>query len=275
MPYSSQSMTADAAPGSREQGNLKKRDPRGRLLRLLVILWAFALLTVPGLGLTDVITSLLPDGPGAMFVTAYAIVIGVIAPACLLAQLRRPQTKLPFLRETILIAVVFALTSALALHATDLLGTAVIGIVALTSVLAHPMRRRTLEWKLHLDAPLALLAVTGAIGWLGFAVVTAAKQQNDQPPHEGFGLGPDSWDTLTLLGLVIALNALVSAASFWDRKVFASCAGAASILYGAASLSRAPLPGSLSSAWSGIVIAWGIALILLVRRHDVASDEST
>lgn len=258
--------TADGEPEK-----LERREPRGRLLRILVVIWTLALLVVPGLGLTDLIASLLPDGPGAMFVTAYAIVIGVIGPACLLAQLRRPQTKAPFLRETVLIAVAFALTSALALHVPDLFGTAVVGIISLTSILAHPMRARLLEWKVRFDAPLGILAVTGAIGWLGLAVVAAAKQQSNQPPHEGFGLGPDSWDTLTLLGLVIALNALASAASLWDRKVFASFAGAAAILYGAASLARAPVPGALSSLWSGIVIVWGIALVLIVRRDGQAT----
>jgi hypothetical protein len=255
---------------------VKEREPRSRLLRIVVILWTFSVLTVPGLGLVDVAASLLPDpGRATMFITAYAIVIGLVIPLCLLAQLRRPHAKIAFLREIVIVAIAFGLTSVLTLRPIDLFGAAFIGVVSLTTLLAHPRRREFLAWKTDWHTLLASLTLAGAAGWLGFAIDAAAKQRGGVLPREGFALGPDSWDTLTILGLVIALSALISAASLRDRQVFASWAGAASILYGVASLVRGSLPGALSNTWSIVVIGWGIALILFVRSRSPAVEQST
>lgn len=242
-----------------------------------MVLWSTALLTVPGLGLTDIVDSLLPaSGPGKMFITAYALVVSIVLTATLLTQLFDPVCKVAWLRPISVAALAFGLTTALSGNVHDIFGFVVVVVMLGTVLAAHPARRLFLPRNYQFRALKSILAWLGSLAWLGLAVVTAAKQRAGLPPHEGFALGPDSWDAITLLGFSIGLNGFLAGLVTDNPKVFAMAAGAPSALFGVASLVRGG-PGSLPVAWAIAATVWGLGMPWLFRARpdgQLAHEES-
>jgi hypothetical protein len=157
------------------------------------------------------------------------------------------------------IATVVAREAPLAWFAVGLaLQTAVVGLL-LRGVLDDRAGRR------GVSRPLVLLAASGAVPWLAYALDMWAANR-DELPGADITNGIDHYSMQGALALALCVLPTAAALRPGLRPFVPACAGAAAAYLGLVSLAWPDADGGLSTAWSAAALAWGVALLLLAWR---------
>ena len=232
---------------------------RANAVRALAV-GAVLALWIPAFGLVDLTTSWFLDDRTLVHDLGYGAMTGILAPAGLLAQVRRPGKAVAGLQQIALCAVAFALAGLLADAGYLVLAGGLAAVLALLLVL-HPVGGMALAVPDELSPLLVTLALLPGAPLVLYALDAAEKQREGAPPVD-FHAGLGSWGGLTAMGVGIALVALLASArtSGWRTPVWSSAAAAA--VWGAGCSTHPDVAGSEGRIWGALAVAWALAFVL-------------
>jgi hypothetical protein len=261
---------------------------RRRTIAFRVVAWLVAawVLARSVFGLTEIVFMWLPaetvgnvvgaasDQPEIAEHRIHFFAIGVVAWGTLLAslvQLRRPERRVGSMVLLLVSAVtswvVFALNGTLA---EWLLEDWSLTLPVLLLAFLHPARHRFFRWS-GADRRQLVLALSAAVPWLCYAVVSAAREITRA---SGEHATLEHWALVAMLGTMLPAAALIGAGHVPGWKLPAWYAASASVLVGVHAL---VFPGLASGLWPPFAvaaIAWGVAyaaaIVLRARRHEAA-----
>ena len=280
---------------------------KARLISFYVLLILFALLHV---------TSPLPYAflgwfleEGTISHRVHLIVFGwvfVLSLVGLLAQVRRPQTKVAQMYQVLISITLFnAITMTVDRYVDPF--AIVILILPFALVALHPNRSGLLAPSIHVSKTLMALAVVAAVPLVTDAVVQfqigaeasriAApifedldKQTNlsdaelerlfnaevrrvtDSPEQAEEAAHAGHWSAMGAFNLVLAALAIVAALRPPGWRLPAWSAGLSAVLLGVASIANPGDASAINAYWSVFAIAWGVGFILVAEvtmREDV------
>jgi hypothetical protein len=202
---------------------------------------------------------------------AFGVLAGVFLTVAFLAQLRNPEWKLSVRYQIVAAALAALIAGFLAADPGTGVFFFLIPMAALAILVAvHPAGMSLMRGERSLSAPLALLAVAGAIPLIWFALTTARLQRTgiSTDPHVEMG----HWTIMTAMLLAIFLVALLSSLKFSGWRISAWCAGAGAFFYGLASAvfakfpgTTVPYPGSKGVGWGIVAIAGGLLFVAVAE----------
>jgi hypothetical protein len=243
---------------------------RGRLLAFKIFACLFAAGALGGLFGIGLVIGWFDTDEGQIHRVhdiGFGVLAGVFLTVAYLAQLHRPERKLS-LRYQIVAAAIASLVAGL--MASDLGTGLFFCLIPLASlgilVAVHPGGMSLMRGERSLSAPMAILAVLGAIPLIWFALTTSRLQRTgiSTDPHVKMG----HWTIMTAMLVAILFVALVSSLKFSGWRITAWCAGAGAFVYGLASVvfakfpgTSVPYPGSKGTAWGLAAMAGGLLFI--------------
>ncbi len=215
---------------------------------------------VPALGLADLTTSWFLEKATIVHDVGYGAITGLLVPAGLLAQLRRPDTAIAGLQQVGMCAVAYAVAGVVADRGYLVLAALVAaGLVLL--LLVHPTGGTVFALPDESSPLLAGLALLAAGPLAVYAVRTAERERAGAAPVDAHvHLG--SWGGLTAMAVGIVLVALVAALRTKGWRVPAYSAAAAAAVWG---LGNALYPNELGSegrGWGLLALAWSATFAL-------------
>lgn len=257
-------------------GGSKKRRLTSRVVIILAALWFLALNVF---GLLEPFFMWLPAetvaemfGEETSFIAlhrTHAMAIGIVAWAIVLSmlvQLRKPERRLaPMLLLVGAAAagtVLFGLSGTLAEWLMEEIAFVLVPIGLV--VLVHPGRDSLLT-KPAFDRRMGGLAVAAAIPWLFYILNNAWLQlvNTDGDPHAAM----EHWGIAGLMGVSIALSAILGASSKPGWALTAWLAVGGSVVFGVHSLVFPGLASALPAFWAVAAILWGVGYgSMTVRR---------
>jgi hypothetical protein len=197
----------------------------------------------------------------------WGAVFGVIVPAGLLAQLRRPDRRIAGIQQTALVAVALAVagTAGKAWGYLALAG-AVGGVVALLLAM-HPSRRGFLARGARVRPALVLAAAAAALPCAVYAWRMTSAQRRHLPPDDAVSNGLHHWTVMAALALLVVTLVLLASLGTPGWRV---PAGSAAIAAGAWAISCLLAPGDAAASeghvWAALVLAWsGVTMAVVVR----------
>ena len=236
---------------------------RGRALRALAVLFSLMLWYVPGLGLVDLLSALLPDpegGTNRVLSAGYGATVGLLIPAGFLAQLHTPARRIAGLQQVAVVALTCAVAGLVGTAWNWLVFAAVVGVLLGVLLRLHPDGLGFVARGAGVSRPLAGLAAVAAAPWLAYAWRMAANQRADLPPADAESVGLRHWAALSALSLAVVLLALLAAIRTRGWQVPAWSAALAATVWGVASWIDPNAPASGGRGWGALAIAWGLAL---------------
>ncbi len=134
-------------------------------------------------------------------------------------------------------------------------------------VLVHPARDR-LSTRPHFDRAMSGMAVLASVPWLVYILDNAWNQWQSAAgdPHAE----PEHWGVAALMGVIIALAAILGASDKpgWRLTAWISVGG--SLVFGVHSLVFPGLASALPMVWAVAAILWGVGYgAMIVRRSHV------
>jgi len=231
--------------------------------------------------------------------------IFVLSFVALLAQVRRPETKVAQMYQVLIAIELLAVTTIIVDQSIDPI---VIMFMILPPVLfaLHPNRTELLRPSIQVNKTLMALAVLAAIPLVFYASVqfrigleatriagpifedlenrpnlsedeferelnAATRRATDSPEKAEEAAHHFHWSAMGAFGLIIGALAYVSALRPNGWRLTAWSAGLSAILFGAASIANQGDASALNGYWSVLAIAWGIGFILVAEVTRRAS----
>jgi hypothetical protein len=235
--------------------------------------------------------------------------IFVLSFVALLAQLRRPETKVAQMYQ-VLIAI--GLLAATTIIVDRLIDPIVIAFIVLPIVLValHPNRSGILRPSTHVNRTLMALALVVVVPLLIGAVVqfrigleatriagpifeelesrsnlsedeferelnAATRRATDSPEKAEEAAHAGHWSAMAAFNLVIGGLAMMAALRPPGWRLAAWSAGLSAVLFGAASIANPGDASALNGYWSTLAIVWGIGFILIAEAATRESAPTT
>jgi hypothetical protein len=243
---------------------------RGRLLAFKILLLLFAAGALGGLFGIGLVIGWFDTDEGKIHRVhdiGFGILAGVFLTVAYVAQLRNPERKLSLRYQIVAAAIASLIAGLMASDPGAGLFFCLIPLASLAILVAvHPAGLSLMRGERSLSAPLAILAVVGAIPLIWFALTTSRLQRTGIPtdPH----VKMSHWTIMTAMLVAILLVALVSSLKFSGWRITAWCAGAGAFFYGLASAvfaqfpgTSVPYPGSKGTGWGLAAIVGGLLFI--------------
>jgi hypothetical protein len=230
---------------------------------------AVLLLWFPAFGLVDLVTPWFLDEQTIVHDLGYGAITGILAPAALIAQVRRPGSAVAGLQQLALCAAAYAVAGAIGDGGYLVLAGGLALVFAALLVL-HPAGGLFLAVPDEISPLLAGLALLPAVPFALYALDAAEKQRSGAPPVD-FHAGLGSWAGLTAFGLGVVLVAGLAAFRTTGWRVPAWSAAAAAAVWGAGCLFRPDAPGSEGRVWGALAVAWAVAFVAAARQVQRAS----
>jgi hypothetical protein len=180
---------------------------------VVAVVVALASLTI-NFGLIDLIdgySRYVDQARNQVLDAGWGLVVGVIVPLGLFAQLRRPGRGIAGMQQTAVVA--FALAVAGIAGAAWWCLALAVGISGACAALValHPARRTLLARGRHLERVLLALAAVAALPCLVYAWRMASAQRRDLPPADAVSNGLHHWTVMAALALLVLLLVVLAA----------------------------------------------------------------
>jgi hypothetical protein len=238
---------------------------RARAVRAVALAAALAL-WLAALGLVDLVTPWFLDEASLVHDLGYGAITGILAPAALLAQVRKPGSAVAGLQQLALCAVAYAVAGASA-DGGYLVLAGGLGLVLAGLLVLHPVGGLFLAVPDDVSPLLAALALLPAAPFVLYALDAAEKQRAEAPPVD-FHAGLGSWAGLTAFGFGVVLVAALAAFRTTGWRVPVWSAAAAAAVWGAGCVFRPDVPGSEGRIWGGLALTWAVAFVAAARHVE-------
>jgi hypothetical protein len=235
--------------------------------------------------------------------------IFVLSFIALLAQLRRPGTKVVQMYQVMIAIGILAVTTIIVDRAIDPIVIAFI-ILPIVLFVLHPNRSGLLRPLTNSNRTLMALALVAAVPLVIDATVqfrtgleaariagpifedlekrpnltedeferelnAAARRATGSPEKAEEAAHHFHWSAMGAFSLIIAALALVAALRSTGWRLAAWSAGLSAVLFGAASIANQGDASALNSYWSLLAIAWGTGFILVAEVIRRGTGETT
>jgi hypothetical protein len=235
---------------------------RSRALTFTALAVTHALWTA-NFGLVDLIdglTGFVDQSRNQVLDAGWGALFGVVLPAGLLAQLRRPEARIAGLQQ-IGVAVVALAAAATAGGEWRYLALVAGLSVALAGVLAlHPARASFLHRGDSIRPRLAVLAAVAAVPCLVYAARMVAAQRRNDPPLDAVSNGLHHWTAMAAVALTAVLLVALAALGTRGWRIPALSAALGMLALGVAGLSASSAAGGVGRGWACAAIAWAVAV---------------
>jgi hypothetical protein len=248
--------------------------PRRSLAPAAILLTA-ALWTL-NFGLIDLIdgfTGFVDQSRNQVLDAGWGAIFGILLPAGLLAQVRRPLHRIAGLQQTAVVAVALAV-AALTAEEWRYFGLIAAIVFALALLLAlHPSRREFLNSRGSKKPTLAVAGLVAAAPCLIYAAQMTSAQRRHLPPLDAVTNGLHHWTAMAALALSVPLLVLYASLGTNGWRIPAWGAALAAAAWGTSCLSAADAhpAGGAGRGWAYAVIAWATAVgagALLEARRE-------
>ena len=190
----------------------------------------------------------------------WGAVFGVIVPAGLLTQLRRPERRIAGIQQTALVAVALAVAGAAGEAWWYLALAGGVGGVAALLLALHPARRAFFRRGARARPALLVAAAAAAPPCAVYAWRMASAQRRHLPPDDAVSNGLHHWTVMAALALlVVALVALAALGTSGWRIPAVSASIAAGAWAISCLLAPADAAGSEGHTWAALVLVWAAA----------------
>jgi hypothetical protein len=238
--------------------------------------WAMVLVVVFGLGFFGLTTLVIGwfearEGvAGPVTELGHGALVGIILTMGLASQLQAPDRKIAGVQQAALVIPALVIGSAIASDTQNLV-PAVIVLAAVGVLLAlHPARGELLKGGGAISPLLLAITLLGAVPLLRYALEMGAQARDlDGPPHHVQRLS-----TMAALGIAIVLVSLLAASKTEGWRIPAWSAGAATIVFGLASVAFPGHPGAPGRGWGILAIAGGV-LFIAAAEWEVSRADAT
>jgi hypothetical protein len=224
---------------------------RANAVRALSLAATLAL-WIPAHGLVDLIAPWFRDEETLVRDLGYGAITGILAPAGLLAQVRRPGTGIAGLQQIALCVVAYAVAGAIADHDYFFFAAA-LGTVLVALLVLHPVGGLFMAVPDEISPQLAGLAFLPVLPFVLYAV------------------GGEDEAALTAMGLGIVLVAMLTAFRTTGWRVSAWSAAGAAAVWGTGCIWRPDVPGSGGRIWGALAVAWAVSFVLGARFVERAT----
>jgi len=215
---------------------------------------------LPALGLADLTTSWFLEKSTLVHDLGYGAITGILVPAGLLAQLRRPDVAIAGLQQVGACAIAYAVAGLFADRGYLVLAALVAAGLAVM-LLVHPTGGTVFAVPDESSPLLAGLALLAAGPLALYAVRTAERQREGAAPVD-FHAHLGSWGGLTAMAVGIVLVALVAAVRTKGWRVPAYSAAAAAAVWGLGNVLYPDELGSEGRGWGLLALAWAAVFAL-------------
>jgi hypothetical protein len=243
-------------------GITSSRAPVSRARRVAFVTWASVLSAALGIaffGATSLVLGWFGGDDPAIPVTelGYGALVGIIITTGILVQVRAPERKVAGVQQAILGILALLVSAPLASDPQNLT-PGLVTLAAMAVLIAlHPARGELVRSGSGFTVPLASIALLGAIPLVGYALAMAAQAQElVGPPHHVQRL---SW--MAALAIAIILVGLLAAFRTSGWLIPARSAGAATVVFGLASIAFPTHMGSAGRGWGAMAVGGGALFI--------------
>jgi hypothetical protein len=200
----------------------------------------------------------------------FGILFGVILTTAFFAMARKPERKPSLFLQVVGVAVASLLAGAVALAVGYVVIGIIVAVAAAILLALHPDRGSVLQPKLQPSPVLGVLALTGSVPLVWYALTTAGLQRNGLTgdPHVDQG----HWVTMSAMAFGLALTGLLASARIPGWRLTAWCAGVGVAVFGLASIVFHELPGTTVPYAGSEGVAWGIVALLGGLAFVVAAE---
>lgn len=240
-----------------------------RRLKTVATLASIISLTL-NFGLIDFVdgfTGYVDEARNQVLDVGWGAVFGVIVPAGLLAQLRRPERRIAGVQQTALVATALALAGAVGEAWRYLALAGGVAAVAAAVLALHPARSAFLARGPRFQPVMLAAAVLAAPPCGIYAWRMASAQRRHLPPADAVSNGFHHWTVMAALALlVVALLVLAALGTPGWRVPAVSASIAAGAWAISCLLAPADAAGSEGHAWAAVVLVWAAAPLAAVMR---------
>lgn len=231
---------------------------RNVLLRLLAAVLAAAALVFPGFGVPDLLVTWDPAWQ-VVLEAGWGVFMTVLVAVPLLTIAVAPGRAGPALAQLwVCVGCVLAASVLAADPPATVLG---LGLAACTGLVTLLGGKRPSSWRGAPDAPLLVVALLGAVPWLGYAV---AEARADRQHLDGADItvGVDHHALQAALALALVVLPLLAAVRGPGRRYLTTCVAAAASYLAVVALAHPSTPGGIGRTWSPLALGWCVALLL-------------
>lgn len=226
---------------------------------------------LPSLALTDLLLGLLPASSASSHAAgnlAYGIIGAVLIAPAFASQGHRPARKIAPLQQIALVALALACAAVASGAYIGIAGAAIV-LVPLVVVLAlHPGRREVFRPLRRPSAPLLVVALAAALPALAYAGKMASNGRAELPPEDSYAYVPTVWSAAAAMALATVLVAVLAALRPSGWQVSATCAAAATFLFGVASIVNPDIAASGGRGWGAAAVVWSVAWLATTVRES-------
>jgi hypothetical protein len=241
--------------------------------------WVMVLVVVFGLGFFGLTTLVigwfeaLEGVAGPVSELGYGALVGIILTMGLASQLSAPERKIAGVQQAALVIPALLIGSAIASDAQNLVPAMIVAVAVGILLALHPARGEFLKSGGAISPLLLTITLLGAVPLARYALEMGAQAQDlDGPPHHVQRLS-----TMAALAIAIVLGGLLAASKTKGWRIPAWSAGAATIVFGLASVAFPGHPGAAGRGWGVMAIAGGVLFIAAaeweVRRADATHEQ--
>jgi hypothetical protein len=263
---------ATTLPAARK---LPRRSLGPAAMLLTVVLWTL------NFGLIDLIdgfTGFVDQSRNQVLDAGWGAIFGVLLPAGLLAQVRRPLHRIAGLQQTavVVVAIVIAALTAGEWRYFRLVAAIVFALAILLAL--HPARREFLNGRGSAKPTLALAGLVAAAPCLVYAARMTSAQRRHLPPLDAVTNGLNHWTAMAALALSVLLLVLFASLGTNGWRIPAWSAALVAAAWGMSILSAADAhpAGGARRVWAYAAIGWAAAVcacaLLEARRESQSSQ---
>jgi hypothetical protein len=243
--------------------------PSTRRLKTVATLASIISLTL-NFGLIDFVdgfTGFVDQARNQVLDVGWGAVFGVIVPAGLLVQLRRPESRIAGIQQTALVAVALAVAGAAGKAWWYLALAGGVGGLAALLLALHPGRRGFFRRGARARPALLVAAAAAAPPCAIYAWRMASAQRRNLPPDDAVSNGLHHWTVMAALALLVVTLVLLAALGTPGWRI---PAGSAAVAAGAWAISCLFAPEDAAASeghlWAAVVLAWSVATVAVAAR---------
>jgi hypothetical protein len=234
------------------------------LVRVLAGLCAVSWLVLPGFGAIDLSVTWSADWPQVLE-AGWGLFATVIVGAAFVLVSVRPRGSTQAGAQLVIAIVALAASAVFAKEGRLLVLAAFLALQAaiVGGLLRGARPSGDDSWALRpagVSRTLLVVACAGVIPWLSYALQMWALNRESRSDSD-VTIGIDHYSVQGALALSLGLLPLVAALRVDVRPFVPVCASIAAFYLGLISLAWPDSSGGLSRAWSGVAIAWALALL--------------
>jgi hypothetical protein len=237
-------------------------------MRVLAALFAFGWIVLPGFGAIDLTVTWSDDWPQVLE-AGWGLYFTVLVGAPFVLAAARPTASPPVVGQLTAATVVLAVSAVAAKESgTLVLATALALETAVIAGLARHERTARAVTGI-VSFPLVALGAAGVVPWLVYALDMWSLNR-DELVDADVTNGIDHYSVQGALGLALALLPVLAAARRVLRPLVPVFVGVASAYLGLVSFAWQDAEGGFGRGWSAAAMAWGLALVLVSLREQIA-----